>query len=96
MAKRTQTKRLDPDVDTVGRQNMPNHSFSPGQGDNHLVLLKIPPNHLLRAEGVTENEYVDNFVQVLVRYTDEAGIPIKPLETWQSHQLFEYSRKYHY
>lgn len=33
---------------------------------------------------------------MLVQYTDEAGIPIKPLETWQSHNLFEYSRKYHY
>lgn len=45
---------------------------------------------------MSESEYVGNFINVLVWYADQAGIPIKPLETWQSHNLFEYSRKYHY
>lgn len=67
-----------------------------GQGDNQVVLLKIPPADALRRRGQSERDYVDNFVSVLTRYANEAGIPIKPLETWQAAKLFEYSRKYHY
>lgn len=67
-----------------------------GQGDNQVVLLKIPSESLLASEGITESLYVDNFINFLVQYSDEAGIPIKPLETWQSHNLFAYSKRYHY
>lgn len=61
-----------------------------GHDNNQVVLLKIP------ATRVTEDVYVNNFVTVLTNYAKQAGIPIKPLETWQSRHLFEYSRKYHY
>lgn len=67
-----------------------------GQGDNQVVLLKIPPADLLAREEQDERSYVNNFVSVLTRYAHDAGIPIKPLETWQATKLFEYSRKYHY
>lgn len=67
-----------------------------GQGDNQVVLLRIPAPGVLARERRTEYEYVDNFVNVLTRYAQDAGIPIKPLETWQAEKLFEYSRKYHY
>lgn len=67
-----------------------------GQGDNQVVLLKIPPEDVLMRENQTERGYVNNFVAVLTRYANDAGIPIKPLETWQAAKLFEYSRKYHY
>lgn len=67
-----------------------------GQGDNQVVLLKIPPADALLREEQDERGYVDNFVNVLTRYAQDAGIPIKPLETWQAAKLFEYSRKYHF
>lgn len=66
-----------------------------GQGDNQVVLLKIPPTDALTRDGLTEITYVNKFVEVLTNYANMAGIPIKPLETWQSRNLFEYSRKYH-
>lgn len=55
-----------------------------GQGDNQVVLLKIPSDFDLARLNMTEEAYVDNFVQVLSNYAEEAGIPIKPLETWQT------------
>lgn len=67
-----------------------------GQGDNQVVLLRIPPVSYLTRTNQTERMYVNNFVNVLTEYAEEAGIPIKPLETWQAQNLFEYSRKYHY
>lgn len=67
-----------------------------GQGDNKVVLLKILALSELQMRGVTEDTYVNNFVQVLTNYANQAGIPVKPLETWKSRNLFEYSRKYHY
>lgn len=67
-----------------------------GQGDNQVVLLKIPSEYDSMRHNMTEEGYVNNFVQVLSFYAEEAGIPIKPLETWQAHTLFEYSRRYHF
>lgn len=46
--------------------------------------------------NMTEIKYVENFVNVLTDNAEQAGIPIKPLETWQAHDLSEYSRNYHY
>lgn len=67
-----------------------------GQGDNQVVLLKIPSSLNLQQRGISEEEYVNNFVSVLTGLGEDAGIPIKPLETWQARDLFEYSRKYHF
>lgn len=67
-----------------------------GQGDNQVVLLKIPPADMLAREEQNERSYVNNFGNVLTRYAQEAGIPIKPLKKWQAAKLFEYSSKYHY
>lgn len=66
-----------------------------GQGDNQVLLLKIPPAKVLSNKMQTEEEYINNFVNVLTTLADQAGIPIKPL-TWRSRHLFEYSRRYHF
>lgn len=59
-----------------------------GQGDNQVILLKIP-------HRITDyNDYVLSFINKLVSNSNEAGLPIKGEETWYSRKIFEYSRKY--
>jgi len=67
-----------------------------GQGDNQVILLRIPPIEYLRAKNLTRDNYVDNYLTVLKDLCEKARIVIKLEETWYSRHLFEYSRKYHY
>lgn len=66
-----------------------------GQGDNQVILLRIPPSTYLLEKKMTRDEYVD-YLSVLQDFCTSAGIVIKLEETWYSRNLFEYSRKYHY
>nr|WPR17567.1 MAG: RNA-dependent RNA polymerase [Beetle nyamivirus] len=67
-----------------------------GQGDNQVILLRIPPSHILDEQHHTATSYVDDFVEKLSIAAEQAGIPIKEAETWRSSYLFEYSREYHF
>ncbi|AYW51538.1 L polymerase RdRp [Formica fusca virus 1] len=67
-----------------------------GQGDNQVILLRIPPNEHLLQQGMNMDTYVKHYLSVLKTLCEEAQIVIKLEETWYSRHLFEYSRKYHY
>lgn len=67
-----------------------------GQGDNQVILLRIPPSSFLEEKGMTTEEYIQYFLETLKVWCEKAGIVIKLEETWHSRNLFEYSRKYHY
>lgn len=67
-----------------------------GQGDNQVILLRIPPDDFLRDKSLTSDSYVQSFLKVLKEKCEAAGIQIKLEETWYSRNLFEYSRRYHY
>ncbi|AWI42881.1 RNA-dependent RNA polymerase [Formica exsecta virus 4] len=67
-----------------------------GQGDNQVILLRIPPHDHLRQQGLEMDTYVKHYLSVLKDLCEEAQIVIKLEETWYSRNLFEYSRKYHY
>jgi len=67
-----------------------------GQGDNQVILLRIPPEDHLERRGVDQEGYISLFLTVLEDYCAQAHIVIKLEETWHSRNLFEYSRKYHY
>lgn len=67
-----------------------------GQGDNQVVLLKVPSGSFLEAEGSNRQEYIDRFVTMLADNSAKAGLVVKTQETWTSTTLFEYARRYHY
>lgn len=67
-----------------------------GQGDNQVILLRIPPTDYLSQQGLTMDAYIKHYLTVLKDLCEKAQIVIKLEETWYSRNLFEYSRKYHY
>ncbi|QPB73978.1 RdRp [Hymenopteran orino-related virus OKIAV85] len=66
-----------------------------GQGDNQVILLRLPPSEYLTKLKISQTEYIDQFLKVLEELSSKIGIVIKLDETWWSYSLFEYSRKYH-
>lgn len=67
-----------------------------GQGDNQVILLRIPPAAFLKERGMDTDAYISYYLSHLESLCTQAGIVIKLEETWHSRHLFEYSRKYHY
>ncbi|USL85442.1 MAG: RNA-dependent RNA polymerase [Ixodes ricinus orinovirus-like virus 1] len=67
-----------------------------GQGDNQVILIRIPPSTYLHTLNLTTETYLDWFVDELVIESERCGLPIKGEETWRSQKLFEYSREYHF
>lgn len=67
-----------------------------GQGDNQVILLRIPPVEFLLEKGMNTDEYIAYYLSHLESLCTQAGIVIKLEETWHSRNLFEYSRRYHY
>ncbi|UDL13960.1 MAG: RNA dependent RNA polymerase [Xiangshan Nyami-like virus] len=66
-----------------------------GQGDNQVILLRIPPGDYLSRLQINKEGYIRQFLQVLEDLSTRIGIVIKLEETWWSSSLFEYSRRYH-
>jgi len=67
-----------------------------GEGDNQVILLRIPLSEYLQRRGLTHEDYIQLFLTILEDLCMKANIIIKLEETWHSRNLFEYSRKYHY
>lgn len=67
-----------------------------GQGDNQVILLRVPPEDYLHSPQLTQDQYIENYLRVLRNMCDQAKIVVKLEETWYSRHLFEYSRRYHY
>ncbi len=65
-----------------------------GQGDNQVVVIRIPPRNHPIMRGKTADQYVEEFKTLLVETATRFGIPIKALESWSSKTLLEYSKKY--
>lgn len=47
-----------------------------GQGDNQVILLRIPENYLTN-KGLTRDQYIDNYLVVLRDLCDRAKIVVK-------------------
>ncbi|CAG5000775.1 unnamed protein product [Parnassius apollo] len=65
-----------------------------GQGDNQVIVLRIPSKQYLRERNLTPDEYTQQFLRVLEEIYDKAGIVIKVPESWRSRRLLEYGRRY--
>lgn len=65
-----------------------------GQGDNQVIVLRIPSAQYLQDRRLTPDQYTQQFLQVLERVCTESGIVIKVPESWKSRRLLEYGRKY--
>lgn len=48
-----------------------------GQGDNQVILLRIPPENYLTNKGLTRDQYVDNYLVVLRDLCDREKIVVK-------------------
>lgn len=48
-----------------------------GQGDNQVIVLRIPSSKYLEERGLTPDQYTDQFLQVLGTVCEESGIVIK-------------------
>lgn len=65
-----------------------------GQGDNHVIVLRIPSQNYLQERQLTSDQYTRQCLQVLENICVEAGIVIKDPESWRSRRLLEYGRRY--
>lgn len=64
-----------------------------GQGDNQVIVLRIPSSEYLADRNLTPDQYTQQFLQVVEAVCIEAGIVIKVPESWRSRRLLEYGRK---
>lgn len=65
-----------------------------GQGDNQVIVLRIPSEQYLKDRGLTPERYTQQFLKILEKVCTDAGIVIKVPESWKSRRLLEYGRKY--
>ncbi|CAG4938070.1 unnamed protein product [Parnassius apollo] len=64
------------------------------QGDNQVIVLRIPSKQYLRERNLTPDEYTVQFLQVLEETCTKSGIVIKVPESWRSRRLLEFGRRY--
>lgn len=67
-----------------------------GQGDNQMVIVRVPSEQELSNRRTTKREYIQQFKEAMSRMADSCGLIIKPEESWHSERLIEYSKSYHY
>lgn len=65
-----------------------------GQGDNQIIVLRIPSQQHLADRQLTHEQYTQQFLRVLEGICEKSGIVIKIPELWISRRLLEYGRKY--
>ncbi|CAG5019356.1 unnamed protein product [Parnassius apollo] len=65
-----------------------------GQGDNQVIVLRIPSKQYLRERNLTPDEYTVQFLQVLEETCTKSGIVIKVPESWRSRRLLKYGKRY--
>lgn len=53
-----------------------------GQGDNQVIVLRIPSTKYLEERGLSPGQYSKQFLCILERICTEAGIVIKVPESW--------------
>lgn len=67
-----------------------------GQGDNQMVIVKVPSAEELHNRGTSKDDYINEFKLSMASMADKCGLVIKAEESWHSEILVEYSRAYHY
>lgn len=65
-----------------------------GQGDNQVIVLRIPSSTYLANRNLTSEQYTHQFLKVLEKVCIESGVVVKVPESWKSRRLMEYGRKY--
>lgn len=66
-----------------------------GQGDNQMVIVKVPSEEELTNRGTTKEDYINDFKVAMAAMAEKCGLVIKAEESWHSEKLVEYSRAYH-
>lgn len=64
-----------------------------GQGENQMVIIKVPSEEELHNRGTSKDQYINDFK---IAMAEKCGLVIKAEESWHSEKLVEYSRAYHY
>lgn len=64
-----------------------------GQGDNQVVVIRLPPEARLRDLRMTPDSYGQLFVSRLHEVCSKMGMVLKPDETWVSTVLVEYAKR---
>ena len=67
-----------------------------GQGDNQIVLVRIPPAERLAAMELSIGGYISSLIKALHEESAEVGLTIKKEETWASTVLFEYGKTFYF
>lgn len=68
-----------------------------GQGDNQMVIVKVPSEEEeLHNRGTDKEGYINDFKISMAAMAEKCGLLIKAEESWHSEKLVEYSRAYHY
>lgn len=67
-----------------------------GQGDNQMVIIKVPPQEELDRLGMNKEEYIVDFKEAMSEMATRCGLVIKADESWHSDHLIEYSRAYYF
>lgn len=65
-----------------------------GQGDNQVIVLRIPSSKYLQDRRLSPDQYTQQFLRVLENICEQSGIVIKVPESWKSRRLLEYGRRY--
>ncbi|CAG5001726.1 unnamed protein product [Parnassius apollo] len=66
-----------------------------GQGDNQVIVLRIPSQRYVQERKLPPDEYTKQFLRVLEDICTASGIVIKVPESWRSRRLLEYGRRYY-
>lgn len=66
-----------------------------GQGDNQVVVIRLPPEGQLQDLRMTPDSYGQLFVSRLHEVCSKMGMVLKPDETWVSTVLVEYAKRYY-
>ncbi|DAF42356.1 TPA_asm: L [Brassica rapa virus 1] len=69
-----------------------------GQGDNQVIRIYMPHSYwdnlqLTQEQKITSSkDLLNEYLQSMYNYFDEAGLPIKSRETWKSTRLYMYGK----
>ena len=67
-----------------------------GQGDNQIILIRIPSVEKFASLRMSVGGYITALVKGLHDESEKVGLSIKREETWASTVLFEYGKTYYF
>lgn len=60
-----------------------------GQGDNQMVIVKVPSEEELHNRGTDKDHYINDYKVSMAAMAEKCGLIIKAEESWQSEKLVE-------